>query len=47
MSTGLNNIPDRAQIKNLEEFLSIKSGGYKTRKYRKKRKLSKRKSSKI
>ena len=45
--TILNNIPDRAQIKNLEDFLSIKSGGYKTRKYRRKRKLTKRKSSKI
>lgn len=39
--TILNNIPDRAQIKQLEAFLSRKSGGYKTRRNKKKNKKRK------
>jgi len=35
--TILNNIPDRAQIKRLEAFLSRKSGGYKTRRNKKRK----------
>lgn len=39
--TILNNIPDRAQIKRLEAFLSRKSGGYKTRRNKKRNKKRK------
>ena len=39
--TILNNIPDRAQIKQLEAFLSRKSGGYNTRRNTKKNKKRK------